>query len=67
MRTILAYAVALAAMVALIGVEASARPYYGGGSHSYSHGGSYSGGSGSSHKGGTYKNWRTGNQYGRHK
>jgi hypothetical protein len=44
------------------------RPYYGGGHHTSSHGGHYAGSTGgSSHKGGHYKNFRTGNHYGRHK
>jgi hypothetical protein len=61
-----------AILVSLLAVNATAkpsisRPYYGGGHHTSSHGGRYAGGTGSSHKGGTYKNARTGNQYGRHK
>lgn len=45
----------------------SARPYYGGGSHSSSHGGQYPGAHGSAHKGGHYVNPKTGNRYGTHK
>ncbi len=47
--------------------KGSSRPYYGGGKHTQSHGGHYSQGRGSSHKGGTYKNPRSGDQYGKHK
>jgi len=46
--------------------KAGARPYYGGGKHTYSHGGNYQGGRGSSHKGGTYRNPGSGDRYGRH-
>ena len=44
-----------------------AGPRYGGGQHSSSHGGRYAGGHGKSHKAGTYRNAKTGNQYGTHK
>jgi hypothetical protein len=43
------------------------RSTYAGSKHNSSHSGHYSGATGKSHKGGTYKNPRTGNQYGKHK
>ena len=46
--------------------KSTVRPYYGGGSHTYSHGGTYLGGSGASHQGGTYFNPKAGNRYGVH-
>jgi hypothetical protein len=48
------------------GGHSGSRVSYGGGHHTTSHGGTFVGGSGSSHKGGTYRNFRTGNQYGTH-
>jgi hypothetical protein len=45
----------------------SPRVRYSGRYHTRSHGGRYIGGRGSSHKGGHYRNFRTGNRYGRHK
>lgn len=56
-----------ASFEAAAGKKGSYRPYYGGGKHTQSHGGNYQGGSGSSHKGGSYKNFNSGDRYGKHK
>jgi hypothetical protein len=68
MKTPLGIAAAMLVLIWTANADArgGSRVSYGGGHHTTSHGGTFVGGFGSSHRGGSYRNFRTGNQYGTH-